>query len=224
MKECLESGELGKLQVLRFVHNWSAHGATGAHASRRAAFLQHGGGSMDCGVHYLDLARFLTGSEFAKVSVMGQWAEPQFRYPGHVLIEARMKNSVLVLIEASFIYTHTSRAKTFFYQHEAIGGRGIVSWQTNPSSPVSKTDPSLPYIPGTLQVLTQRRTLVKTTRFAKHFADTYAEWARCLARGTMSGSRLATGEDGRRAAQTMWRILALADRERPAREPASVAR
>lgn len=214
MQACLASGELGKLQVMRFVYNWSAHGARGPAAARRAAFMQNGGGSMDCGVHYLDLARFLSGSEFKTVSAMGQWVEPQFRYPGHILIQARMKSGVLAHIEASFVYTHRSRARTFFMHHEIIGERGLVSWMARPPDPEWRTVPRRSHISGELQILTAQRTQVKSVQFAKQFDATYAEWAQCLRRGTMQGARLATGEDGARAAACMWRALTLADRER----------
>ncbi|MBI4027531.1 MAG: Gfo/Idh/MocA family oxidoreductase [Verrucomicrobia bacterium] len=214
MQQCIASGELGRLQVMRFVYNWSAHGARGPTAARRAAFMQNGGGSMDCGVHYLDLARFLSGSEFEAVSAMGQWVEPQFRYPGHILIQARMRSGALAHIEASFVYTHHSRAKTFFMRHEIIGERGIVSWMARPPNPERRTVPSLPHISGELQIITARRAQVKSVPFTKHFDATYAEWAQCLRRGTMKGARLAAGEDGARAAAFMWRVLALASRER----------
>jgi predicted dehydrogenase len=212
MRELLQSGELGRLQVMRFVNNWSAHGVNGAAGARRARFLQDGGGSMDCGIHFLDLARFLSQSEVASMSAVGQWVEPQFKGPGHMLIQARMDSGALALVEASFVYTHNSLARAAFMQYEVIGERGVATWCTPPTTPGG----SFSNQKTELHILTQDRTEVFPFSTEKQFATVYNEWARCLARGSMQGSPLATGQDGSQAACWMWDALAQAEAERAA--------
>jgi predicted dehydrogenase len=202
MREVLASGEIGELQVMRFINNWSAHGVLGAAGERRARFLQDGGGCMDCGVHFLDLARYHSSSEFAEMSARGQWVEPQFRGPGHMLIQARMESGVLAHLEASFVYTHRSQTKTALYQYELIGERGVLSWRPSPESER-----------GDLHILTEERSEVRRTNSEKQFAATYASWAAALKRGSLADSGLATGEDGNHAAHWMARSLELAGQE-----------
>jgi predicted dehydrogenase len=208
MREVLLSGEIGKLQVIRLIHNWSAHGVLGAAGERRARFLQSGGGCLDCGVHFLDLARYLSGSEFEDMSARGQWVEPQFHGPGHMLIQARMQNGALAHLESSFVYTHRSQTKSVQFQYELIGERGVLSWR--PHSPSESTNGKS----GELQILTEERSEVLRTNSEKQFAATYKSWARSLATGTLDGSGLATGEDGNQATRWMAYSLELAEQER----------
>jgi|GEM_PF-400618 len=225
IREVLAGGELGKLHVVRFVHNWSCHGVNSSlwGGARRAKFMQEGGGALDCGIHFLDLARFLTGEEFQKVNVMGQWLEPDYRYPGHVTVQARMSNGAMALIEVSLAYTHTSLRQTHFFQYEAIGENGVVSAQED--TPLLQVTHGLPEVPpppslpdgeraGLVQIVTADRTELRTVGTGKAFAEVYAEWARAIRAGTLEGSWLATAEDGWQAARWMWRILAQADQER----------
>jgi predicted dehydrogenase len=211
MRKYLQNSEIGALQVMRFIYNWSAHGIHGVAGARRAAFLQHGGGAMDCGIHWLDLARFLSDSEPASFTARGQWVEEEFSYPGHVLLQARMQSGALAHIEAGFVYTHASRDRTFDLRLEVIGQRGVVSWLALPPRPGDKTADGSQ---GELQIFTPRRTEIHPAPLHKDFAGVYAEWTRCLRRGTLQGSVLASGEDGLRATSWMWRALDQARKER----------
>jgi len=219
LREVIASGELGKLHVLRFVHNWSCHGIHTPvwGGARRAKFMQEGGGALDCGIHFLDLARFLGGGDFQKVNAMGQWLEPEYRYPGHVIVQARLHNGVMAHIEVSLSYTHASQRQTHFFQYEAIGENGVVSAQED--TPLLKVAADAPPQPdggraGLVQIVTAARTELRTVGTSKAFLAVYEEWARAIRAGTLEGSWLATAEDGRQAAQWMWRILAQADQER----------
>ncbi len=209
MRQLLESGALGELQVMRFINNWSAHGVEGEAGKRRARFLQHGGGAMDCGVHFLDLARFVSGSDFRSMSAMGQWSEPEFSGPGHILIQARMESGAMAFIESSFIYTHRSRDRVYFMQYEIIGDRGIASWCRPTGMPGSQFENNC----DELHISTDEITEVQTFSAEKQFAKSYNEWAQCLSRGTLEGSDLASGHDGSEATIWMWRALAQAERE-----------
>ena len=212
MRELVLSGELGAVQVLRFINNWSAHGIQGEAGKRRARFMQDGGGSLDCGIHYVDLARFLSGSEFQSISAYGQWAEPEFRGPGHMIVQSRMANGALALLESSFIYTHSSKTKLIFMQVELIGERGVVAWCTPPRTPGG----SFEVQQDELHIVTDERTEVIPFSTDKQFATTYDEWTQCLRQGSLAGSRLATVEDGSAATCFMWESLAMAERERAA--------
>lgn len=213
IKAALGAGNLGHLRVMRFIYNWSAHGITGPMAARRAEFLKSGGGCMDCGVHHLDLARYLSGSEFQSLNALGQW-EDSFRYPSHILIQARMQSGVIVLIEESFLYTHASDKKTWFMQHELIGSQGIASWQADTPLLQMTSAHSHSELPGILQIISRTQNHVEMAGSDKPFSEVYHTWARCLREGTMEGSPLATALDGWRATEAMTQALESADNER----------
>jgi len=214
MKAELDAGALGALQVMRFIYNWSAHGVEGSPGARRAGFLKEGGGAMDCGVHYLDLARFFSGSEFRSLNAIGQWEEPEYRYPGHVFVQGKMDSGVIVHIEAGFFYTHRSQQKTWFMQHELIGSHGIASWLADsPLLNVSGGE-STDELGGVLQIVTQSQYNVSPIGSNKPFTEVYRHWEACLRAGSMDGSPLATAFDGSKATELMVEILERTDTER----------
>lgn len=211
MREILLSGQIGELQVMRFINNWGAHGVVGPWGgARRARCLQDSGGAMDCAVHFLDLARFFSGSEFASVTAKGQWIEKEFRWPGHALVTARMENGVLAHIESGFAYTHRSSPPGSFMQYDLVGDRGVVTW----CAPLRTPGGTFADYTNELHVWTETGTEVIPFSTSKQFGKAYALWADCIRNGTMEGSPLATGQDGNEATRWMWNILDMTDQER----------
>mgnify|MGYP000200463728 CR=1 FL=1 len=79
IRDDVRTGRIGKLLSIRLVYNWDNHWHRPDFHARRAAFLNEGFGCMDCGVHYLDLGRWIGGGDFVRLAAEGTWAEPQFR-------------------------------------------------------------------------------------------------------------------------------------------------
>lgn len=132
MKELLDAGAIGELKVMRFVGNWQD--GRWASAERYRMLMTEGLGSIvDCGIHDFDLARWYSGSEFAEISAKGINVE-DYPNPDHVMATCRMKNGVLVLIEAGWAYTHTTPCHEANLRADLIGTEGVMGyadWQTN---------------------------------------------------------------------------------------------
>lgn len=211
MNEVLRSDEIGELHIMRFVYNWGSHGVVGPWGGeRRARGLQESGGVLDCAVHFLDLARFFSDSEFHSVSAQGQWVEPEFRWPDHAMVTARMENGVLAHIENSYAYGHRCPTQRSFMQYDLIGDRGFVTW----CSPLRTPESTFENYVDELHIYNESGTKILPFKNGKQFGTVYRHWAECLTRGSMEGSPLASGRDGNIATRWMWRILDLIDRER----------
>jgi predicted dehydrogenase len=193
-KKHIDVGDIGDLEVLRFVMNWGCHGTQGGAGRRRASFMKTGGPMLDNGVHFFDLARWLSGAEIESMTAQGQWVEEEFEYPGHVISTSRLSSGVLALIEMSFVYGHTTRDLPASSRMEIIGSRGVIA-----DGRVYTPEGHTPLPRGG----------------KKRFDRIYAEFLRCVQEGTMSGSTLAGAVDGARATQASLKAIALAMESRP---------
>jgi predicted dehydrogenase len=149
---------------------------------------------LDNGVHFFDLARWLSGAEIESMTAQGQWVEEEFEYPGHVISTSRLSSGVLALIEMSFVYGHTTRDLPASSRMEIIGSRGVIA-----DGRVYTPEGHTPLPRGG----------------KKRFDRIYAEFLRCVQEGTMSGSTLAGAVDGARATQASLKAIALAMESRP---------
>ena len=78
IKELIDSGVIGRLRVIRMVQNQHT-----ADWSRYASLLESCMPIVDCGVHYIDVVRWFTGSEITNVSGFGTKIDedsPQYNY------------------------------------------------------------------------------------------------------------------------------------------------
>jgi predicted dehydrogenase len=188
-KDHIDAGRIGKLEVLRFIMNWGAHGTRGEKGERRAAFMRTGGPMLDNGVHFFDLMYWLSGSEIESMVVEGQWVEEEYEYPGHVISISRLKSGVLTIHEMSFVYGHTTKDLPASSRIEIIGDDGVISG-------------------GNLYTSEGTQSLPVGGR--KRFDRVYAEFARCIRSGSQMDSPLATAEDGARATEASLRANQLA--------------
>ncbi len=193
-KRHIDDGEIGSLQVLRFVMNWGCHGTQGEAGRRRASFMRSGGPMLDNGVHFFDLTRWLSAAEIDSMMAKGQWVEEEFEYPGHVISTSRLTSGVLALVEMSFVYGHTTKDLPASSRMEIIGSRGVVA-----DGRVYTADGHTPIPRGG----------------KKRFDRIYAEFLRCVRQGTMSGSPIAGAIDGARATQASLKAISLAMEGRP---------
>lgn len=126
VRALLHSGAVGRLRVLRLTNLWM--GGRWASAERYRMLITEGQGPIvDCGVHAIDLARWLSGAEFAEVSARGVHVEG-YENPDHVVLTARLDNGVLVVIEESWVYTHTAREHAVRREAEAVGEAGLLRY------------------------------------------------------------------------------------------------
>ena len=194
VKKHLSAGDLGRLEILRFVMNWACHGTKGKMGRRRAAFMRVGGPIVDNGVHFFDLVRWLSGSEIGKMWSEGQWVEEEFEYPGHVISVSRLESGVLALVEMSFVFGHKTKDLPSSSRIEVIGSEGVV---TNGILYTPKGHLQLPSSSG------------------KRFDRAYAEFVSCVRKGSMEKSPLAGAYDGAKATEAALRALEIAVKNKP---------
>ena len=123
MKKLLDAGEIGNLRVMRFVNNWMG-GRWASEERYRSLIIEGKGPIVDCGVHYFDMARWFSESEFANTTAIGVHIE-DYPNPDHVIATCEMDNGVISLIEGGWAYTHNTPQHHVLYQIELIGDRGI---------------------------------------------------------------------------------------------------
>ncbi len=198
MKKLLNDGAIGDLKVLRFVGNWQ--GGRWAGDDRYRMLITVGlGPIVDCGIHYFDLSRWYTGSEFAEISAKGVHIEG-YPNPDHVIATCTMANGAMVLIETGWAYTHTTPVHEAVTHIDLIGTDGAIGytcWQTGIEGAETRNE---------LNVYSRDRCCrQKITSAAKAFDRMYLLFAESVKQGSLSD--LPSGEDGVRALKAALQAL-----------------
>ncbi len=129
MMELVREGAIGKLRAVHIENMWDYHGRRDQkeRGNRRRRALENLG-TLDCGVHDLDLARYLSGADYEKISAIGTIVEAGNRYPDHIIMHARMSNGVLVSVEESAIWGYTAAERPVYEQsYRMAGGNGVIA-------------------------------------------------------------------------------------------------
>lgn len=194
IRKHIDSGNIGKLEILRFVTNWACHGIRDPMGGRRReAFMRAGGPMLDNGVHFFDLTRYLSGSEIDRIHAEGQWVEPQYDYPGHVISISRLRSGVLTLMETSFVYGHTTKDLPASSRMEIIGSDGVIA------------DGFIYGPEGHEQIPVGGR---------KRLDRVYEEFFSCIRTGDWTHSPIAKAVDGAKATEASLMALEIAIRNR----------
>jgi len=132
MVDYITSGQIGKVFAVRIVNLSSGPAREKSFSdgslSGRDYYMEEGGGPiLLSGLPYFDVARVFAGSEFRDISAMGQWVEPEYSNPGHVICTGVFENGVIALIEQSWVYGHLAAEKTVVNRMEVLGTDGIVN-------------------------------------------------------------------------------------------------
>jgi len=122
-------GAIGKVRAVHIQNLWDYHGLRdAAHRGERRRRALANLGTLDCGVHHLDLARYMSGGNFSILRAMGDVVEKENTFPDHIVVQARMDNGVLVSIEESGIYGYTAKERPVYAQsYRLIGETGVLS-------------------------------------------------------------------------------------------------
>jgi myo-inositol 2-dehydrogenase/D-chiro-inositol 1-dehydrogenase len=118
MREFVAAGEIGQLAILDIAHLTPDLLPTEGHQPEGPPFH-------DCGMHYVDLARWYAGSEFADWHAQGlrMWAWPD---PWWVDAHGSFQNGVVFSVTQGFCYGQGAEAVTARSDFEAIGTLGVV--------------------------------------------------------------------------------------------------
>jgi predicted dehydrogenase len=114
----IAQGEIGDLAIIRILHETPGLMPSEGHAPEGPPFH-------DCGMHYVDVARWYAGGEYDRWHAQGirMWGWPE---PWWVTAHGSFDNGVVFALSVGFVYGQLSRDKTEHCALEAIGTRGLV--------------------------------------------------------------------------------------------------
>ena len=113
----IKSGEIGDLAIIRIAHMTPGHMPQEGHGPEGPAFH-------DCGMHYVDVARWYAESEYATYHAQGvrMWSHVD---PWWVQVHGTFKNGVVFDITQGFVYGHMAKDQTHNSYVDVIGTKGI---------------------------------------------------------------------------------------------------
>jgi myo-inositol 2-dehydrogenase/D-chiro-inositol 1-dehydrogenase len=113
----IQEGEIGDLAIIRVCHMTPGHMPGEGHEPEGPPFH-------DCGMHYVDVARWYAGSEFNTWHAQGirMWDHTD---PWWVQVHGTFASGCVFDITQGFVYGHLAKDKTHNCYVDAIGTRGI---------------------------------------------------------------------------------------------------
>ena len=131
LKQWIEQGVLGKVKHIRMIYLWNLHGqwirddaGTWIESPMWRGRMMEGGPLVDCGVHQIDLIRWMTGLEIKSWEGFGTWVS-DYVAPDHVVAQLQLENGITASVEVSFTYGHTSKEPRSVFTYEVIGTGGV---------------------------------------------------------------------------------------------------
>lgn len=117
----IREGQIGNLATITVSHQTSGMMPTEGHAPEGPPFH-------DCGMHYVDVARWYAGSEYDKWHAQGirMWG---WKDPWWVNVHGQFENGVVFSITQGFTYGQLSETKVVRCGLDAIGTKGVVRMQ-----------------------------------------------------------------------------------------------
>lgn len=118
MKQFIDEGEIGELAILRICHMTPGLAPGEGHEYEGPAFH-------DCGMHYIDIARWYSGSEYQTWNAQGirMW---DYKDPWWLQCHGTFRNGIVFDITQGFVYGQLSRNQTHNAYTDIIGTKGIV--------------------------------------------------------------------------------------------------
>ena len=117
LAEVVASGELGDLAIVRICHMTPGLSPGEGHEAEGPAFH-------DCGLHYVDAARYLAGAEYKSMrsQAVRMWA---YKDPWWLQAQGTFENGVVFDITQSHAYGQLSAEQTHNSYIDLIGSKGI---------------------------------------------------------------------------------------------------
>lgn len=118
MKQFINDGEIGELAIIRICHMTPGLAPGEGHEYEGPAFH-------DCGMHYVDIARWYAGCEYQTWHAQGirMW---DYKDPWWVQCHGTFENGVVFDITQGFVYGQLSKDQTHNSYVDIIGTKGIV--------------------------------------------------------------------------------------------------
>jgi myo-inositol 2-dehydrogenase/D-chiro-inositol 1-dehydrogenase len=181
----IAEGEIGSLAILRVCHMTPGHMPGEGHEPEGPPFH-------DCGMHYVDVARWYAKSEFKSFHAQGirMW---DHKDPWWVSAHGAFENGVVFDITQGFVYGHLSEEKTHNCYVDAIGTKGVCRMRHD-------------FKDATIECFGVNRTFRKTALFNDKKLDVMIEiFARSIAAGRNMG--YPTPRDSAVASEVAWAML-----------------
>jgi myo-inositol 2-dehydrogenase/D-chiro-inositol 1-dehydrogenase len=181
----IASGEIGELAIIRVCHMTPGHMPTEGHDPEGPPFH-------DCGMHYVDVARWYAGSEYAKWHAQGirMW---DYKDPWWVQAHGHFENGVVFDITQGFVYGHLALDKTHNCYVDAIGTKGVCRMRHN-------------FVDATIEMHGISKTVHKTAPFNDKKLDVMIDqFAKSLKAKKNLG--LPTPRDSVIASEVSWAML-----------------
>ncbi len=117
IKKYIEKGEIGELAILRICHMTPGLVPGEGHQSEGPAFH-------DCGMHYVDLARWYADSDFKTWHAQGinMW---NYKTPWWIQCHGTFENGVVFDITQGFVYGQLAKDQTHNSYVDIIGTKGV---------------------------------------------------------------------------------------------------
>lgn len=120
----IEEGQIGELALIRLNH--CTPGGTPAQRSRDTHSAVEGHVLHDCGMHYVDVARWFARSEFAEFTARAIrfWGS---EFDLHFSVYGAFQNNIQFEIHNSFCYTSLAKDRRNYSGQEFIGSHGVIT-------------------------------------------------------------------------------------------------
>ncbi len=189
----ISEGEIGKLAIVRVCHMTPGHMPSEGHEPEGPPFH-------DCGMHYVDVARWYAKSEFDTWHAQGirMW---DYKEPWWVQVHGTFKNGVVFDITQGFVYGHLAKEKTHNCYVDLIGTRGVCRMEHDFNN-------------ATIDCHGIHNTVHKTALFNDKKLDVLCDiFARSIAAGKNIG--FPTARDSAIASEVAWAMLNDAIKQNP---------
>jgi myo-inositol 2-dehydrogenase/D-chiro-inositol 1-dehydrogenase len=185
IQQYIAEGEIGDLAIVRVCHMTPGHMPTEGHEPEGPPFH-------DCGMHYVDVARWYANSEFKTWHAQGirMW---NYQDPWWVQVHGTFQNGVVFDITQGFVYGHLAKDKTHNCYVDCIGTKGIARMRHN-------------FKDATIEVHGVTRTITRTAPFNDKKLDVMVD---IFARSLIAGKNLGfpTPRDSVIASEVAWAML-----------------
>jgi predicted dehydrogenase len=137
LRQWMRKGEIGDVKHLRMIYMWNLHGqwvqddaGRWVESSLWKGRMREGGPLIDCGVHQIDLIRWMTGLEVRRYDAHGAWIS-NYESPDYILAYLQLEGGVTASVEVSFTYGHTAKEPLSWFSYEVIGTGGVARYDRN---------------------------------------------------------------------------------------------
>jgi predicted dehydrogenase len=189
----IAEGEIGDLAVIRVCHMTPGHMPLEGHDPEGPPFH-------DCGMHYVDVARWYAQSEYETWHAQGirAWG---YKDPWWVQAHGTFANGVVFDITQGFIYGHLAKEQPHNCYVDAIGTKGVARMRHD-------------FAEATIEMYGVERTICKTGAFNDKKLDVMVD---VFARSILAGKNLGLPEarDSVIASEISWAMLNDATKNTP---------